>query len=194
MKIFITIGVVLLTGALGGLGIIYSGVYNVAASEPRSAFARWVLNTTMRNSVQLRAQDLTLPEQLDTPEQILAGINDYEAMCAGCHTPPGESPSALAKGLNPEPPDLAKSAEHMSAQELFWVIKNGVKWTGMPAWGSTHSDEELWPLVALVKELPDMKPDDYQQLKAAAKKKKAGHHSHALEEKAEHHHGHQHQH
>jgi mono/diheme cytochrome c family protein len=152
MKVLIAIVLILIAGVLSAFGAMFSGIYNVAATEPRSAFAEWVLNTTMKQSVERHAQDIEVPD-LGSTEQLYAGINNYNKMCAGCHAPPGESLSAVAKGLNPKPSDLAKSAERLSAQELFWVVKNGVKMTGMPAWGPTHSDDELWPIVAFAQQL-----------------------------------------
>lgn len=178
MKFLITIAVILVAGALAGLGVMYSGVYNVAATEPHNALSNWVLNTTMENSVARYARDIEVPD-LKGPEQLYAGINNYQEMCAGCHAPPGEKPSAVAKGLNPEPPDLAKSAEHMSPQEIFWVVKHGVKMTGMPAWKPTHDDNELWPIVTFVERMPDMTPAKYQALKARAKEMGGGHHHEA---------------
>jgi mono/diheme cytochrome c family protein len=64
--------------------------------------------------------------------------------------PPGRKPFLGAGYMNPSPPDLAKIAPERSPQELFWVIKHGLRMTGMPAWGPTHGDEQLWDLVAMV--------------------------------------------
>jgi len=162
-------------GALAGMGVMYSAVYNVAATEPHNALAKWVFNTTMEHSVARHARDIEAPD-LKSRDQLYAGINNYQEMCAGCHAPPGEEPSVVAKGLNPEPPDIAESAEHMSARELFWVVKHGVKMTGMPAWNPTHDDNELWPIVAFVERMPDMTPAEYRTLKAKAKEVGGGHH------------------
>jgi mono/diheme cytochrome c family protein len=67
----------------------------------------------------------------------------------------------MAQGLNPEAPDLAEDMKEMSPPEIFWVVKNGIRMTGMPGWGETHSDEQLWEIVSFLIELPEMSVLDY---------------------------------
>jgi hypothetical protein len=122
MQIFTTIIVFAVLGALAGLGMVYSGIYNVAASDPHSAFTKWLFQTTMKHSVKRRAQNITVPELADS-ERIDVSVSNYEEMCAQCHSPPEEPVTDLAKGLNPKPPDLAESAQHLSAAEIFWIVK-----------------------------------------------------------------------
>ena len=64
-------------------------------------------------------------------------------MCVVCHGAPGKEPSYIRQGLRPEPPNLAESSKRWGGAELFWIIKNGIKMTGMPAFGPTHQDEEI---------------------------------------------------
>ena len=82
-------------------------------------------------------------------------------MCESCHGAPGKKETELAKGLNPPAPDLSESGQEMSSEQLFWVTKNGIKMTGMPAWGRTHSDDILWSLVAAIKKLHEISPEEY---------------------------------
>ena len=89
-------------------------------------------------------------------------------MCAQCHGAPGRAPDAVAKGLNPEPPDFAQNADQWSPAELFWITRNGIKMTGMPAWGATHADEELWAVVAFLMELPRLDARTYREMLASA--------------------------
>ena len=164
MKTVVMTLVVLITLAtLAGLTVVYAGLFNVSASWEDPAPLRWVMETTRENAVKSRATAINAPS-LEGAQQIQEGFRSFRDMCAICHTPPGASPSPTALGLNPEPPDLALRAEETSAEELFWVIKNGIRMTGMPAWGWTHEDEELWSIVAFLKTLPDMSIDDYQVL------------------------------
>ncbi len=81
----------------------------------------------------------------------------------------------MGQGLNPPAPDIAISAANMTAAELFWVTKNGIKMTGMPAWGATHDDDALWPVIALMKKLPDLDAAGYQAFLANAEG--FGHHA-----------------
>ncbi|MFQ6005653.1 MAG: c-type cytochrome, partial [Woeseia sp.] len=98
----------------------------------------------------------------------------YNSMCAGCHGAPGMEPEPLGQGLNPAAPDLAEEAAEMTPAELFWVTKNGIKMTGMPAWGATHDDDAIWPVVAFMTNLPGLDQAAYQALLAEAQG--SGHH------------------
>lgn len=97
---------------------------------------------------------------------IEAGFRHYDDMCEGCHGAPGKDQSAAAEGMRPEPPELYHGLEDTSPAELFWVVKHGIKMTGMPAWGVTHSDDELWDLVAFLRHLPELDAATYAALEA----------------------------
>lgn len=152
---------------LAGLVVIYSGVYDVAASNQDSSFVRWVLSTTRRHAVDRQAQDISIPAtaQQPSPEFLRKGFVHYDEMCVGCHAAPGVEAGEIQAGLNPRPPRLAKLAENRTPAELFWVIKHGIKMTGMPAWGATHDDEEIWAVVSFVKKLPELSPAEYQSMR-----------------------------
>ncbi len=154
--------VFVLIGVIAALVFAYSGLYNVAASEPHSGVVAWFLSTVSEESVESRSADIEVPD-LSSLEMRLAGISDYDEMCAECHTPPGRRDSPMAQGLNPAPPDLAEH-DDASAAELFWVTKHGIRMTGMPAWGATHDDADLWPVIAFLKDLPDLDGEGYQSM------------------------------
>lgn len=160
-NVVITLGTALILAALAGLTVVYAGLFNVSALWKDPALVQWVLNETRENSVSSRAVSIEVPDLSDA-QQVEDGFRSFREMCAICHTPPEASDSPTAQGLNPEAPDLAKKAEHMSEAELFWVIKNGIRMTGMPAWGPTHKDPELWSIVAFIKTLPEMSGADYK--------------------------------
>lgn len=88
----------------------------------------------------------------------------FDDMCVQCHGAPGKDPSIVGKGLNPPPPWLPGTVQRWTRAELFWIVKNGVKMTGMPAFGPTHSDEDLWLLVAFLQRLPNIKPEEFREL------------------------------
>lgn len=164
MKTVIAILALVIIIILGGLVFINSGLYDVAATKPETGIVKWVLETTKENSVSSRSKNIPVPN-LDDESLTMTGFHHYDQMCVGCHGAPGISPSEIGEGLNPEPPDLAEEAAHMSPAELFWITQNGIKMTGMPAFGPTHSDEELWGIVAIMQKFPDMSPEDYMQMK-----------------------------
>lgn len=155
--------------------LIFSGIFNVSAQREDPTLLRWLLVSTREASVEKRAQQIEAPV-LSAIGQVENGFRSYREMCAVCHTPPGGSKSPIAQGLNPSPPDLARVKEHaMSDSEVFWVIKNGIRMTGMPAWGRTHDDAEIWDIVAFVKALPNIDAAAYRELDSRTS---AGH-SHA---------------
>jgi mono/diheme cytochrome c family protein len=149
--------------ALGALAFIFLGGYNVAASAPHTPVARWLLNLTLERSVAVRADDIPPPLPLDSAT-LRHAFGHYQDMCVDCHGAPGVERGEIGKGINPEPPDLAEAAAAWSDRELFWIIKNGIKMAGMPAFGITHSDEDLWAAVAVVRRLQDMPPEEYRRL------------------------------
>ncbi len=167
--VLMTLSTIIILSLLGGLTVMYAGLFNVATAWEDPALVRWVLNTTREKAVARRAASIEVPS-LGDEKQVEEGFRSYREMCAICHTPPGADASPTAQGLNPEPPDLSKHVEHMSEAELFWVIKNGVRMTGMPAWGPTHDDTELWNVVAFVKALPTMGGAGYRALDQQAEK------------------------
>lgn len=165
-------------GLAGGLAIVYSGVFDVAASEPNLALEEWVLSTAMEHSVRRHARDLPVPDSLGDEERAREGFAAYEDMCQGCHGAPGVDPDVVGQGLNPSPPELDDAAHEWSPGELFWITKHGVKMTGMPAFGPTHDDEELWDLVAFLNRLPELSADDYRRMRSPTEGAERPSHSH----------------
>ena len=162
------IGFIAGIAAIIGIALIagLSGAVNVAATEQDPAPLAWFLHTSFERSVATRSADITPPADLDGPERVERGARSFAAMCAGCHTPPGLDDTPRAIGLNPAPPALAALSGHRSDAEAFWVIRNGARMTGMPAFGPTHQDPELWDLVAFLRTAEDLSPERYAALSA----------------------------
>ncbi len=112
-----------------------------------------------------------MPADLDDPARIRQGAGNYNAMCTGCHLGPGMQDTELSMGLYPAPPNLSK--ETVDADTAFWVIKHGIKASGMPAWGKSMDDEYIWNMAAFLQALPKLTPEQYQALVASS-----GGHSH----------------
>ena len=164
MKTFKTLLVLGAAGLIGGLLFIYSGVFNVAADDPHTKPFYWLMETVRERSIAVRARDLAVPPLKD-PAMIIAGGADFNEMCTGCHLKPGVEDSELASAMYPRPPSLAKSTRDNPA-ETFWIIKHGLKMSGMPAWGATHDDDRIWAMVAFLLQLPRLTPAQYQILTA----------------------------
>jgi mono/diheme cytochrome c family protein len=152
---------------LGAGAVIYVGVYDVAATSPHWRMTSWLLETTRTRSIKAQAAGIAVPPGLDDPGRLVIGVGHYAAHCAVCHGAPGVPRGDIAQGLAPPPPDLAKTAPLYSAAELFWIVKHGIKMTGMPSW-SDHSDDELWATVAFVEKLPGMSEREYASLVVAS--------------------------
>ena len=115
----------------------------------------------------VHARGIQPPADLDSPQRIAAGAGLYNEMCSSCHLGPGVEASELSKGLYPQAPVLA-AAQDLTAGQQFWVIKHGVKLSAMPSWGKTHPDPLIWDMVAFVRKLPGMTPEEYKRLVASA--------------------------
>lgn len=151
-------------GLAGALGAIYLGLPDVAATTPHWSITEWVLATTMERSVRRRGRDISVPGDLSDPGRVRAGAIAYDDMCAECHAAPGIEAGVLAKGLLPEPPELREKAGEWSAGELFWITKHGIRMTGMPAFGPTHSDREIWDVLAFLERMHGMSASEYHAL------------------------------
>jgi mono/diheme cytochrome c family protein len=173
---------------ISGVTIMFSGIVNVAATNPHNPVTRFILSTTMDNSVRAHAKGITAPA-LDDPRMVMEGFRHYREMCVGCHLAPGINSTEIREGLLPKPPKLQEAVDEWTAGELFWVIKNGVKMTGMPAWGATHSDAKLWAIVAFLEKLPDMTAAQYQEMDRTAGPGEGDEHHHTVDE-ADHDHDH----
>jgi mono/diheme cytochrome c family protein len=146
----------------GAAGYIWSGVYNVAADDPHTGPVHLLLETTREHSIAARAAQIEVPPGLDDPARIVQGSGNYAAMCAGCHLAPGMPETEMSQGLYPAPPHL--STHEVDAAKAFWVIKHGIKASGMPAWGKSMSDEYIWNVVAFLQVLPTLDAAAYTEL------------------------------
>jgi mono/diheme cytochrome c family protein len=170
--------------AVGGLIYIYSGTYNVAASKSDSKIIRWVMETAREKSIEARA-DKVGPQPPPSPDSIKEGFEHFDGMCVACHGAPGIERGEVGKGLNPKPPDLSRLSKEADPRELFWVVKNGIRMTGMPSFGATHNDRAVWNIVAFLKELPATTAEKYQEMRKELAASRGSDHEH------EHEHGNQ---
>ena len=161
MKTAIGVALAVAVAAIGALAFLYSGVYDVAATTPHFDVTFKMMRTAMERSVKRQARNVKVPE-LDDPEKVHAGLKNFQEMCVVCHGAPGALDSQINQGLYPKAPNLAAAAKDWTPAELYVITKNGIKMSGMPAWGPTHSDEELWSLVAFLKLFPTMPPAEYR--------------------------------
>jgi len=167
MKLVVTLAVLVLLAALGAALYVFSGAYSVAAVPIERGFIEHNLARISDKSVERHAAGIPVPP-LNDPGQIRLGAAHYRDMCVTCHGAPGVKPTEIGQGLNPHPPNLVHSAGDMAPNEMYWIVKNGIKMTGMPAFGPTHDDRDLWAMIAFVEQFPKMSPEAYQAAVAAA--------------------------
>ena len=158
--VLVIIGVLVVGGIVAALVIMYSGAFNVAATVVDSSALSWALVTVREASIGLHARDVPAPAagMVADPDN---GFRIYRRECVMCHTPAGHTPRPMAVGFNPQAPNFGPGADDMSEAELFWVTKNGIRFTGMPAWGPSLKDSEISDVVAFVMAMPKMSPADY---------------------------------
>lgn len=146
-----------------GVGIAWSGLINVGASTGHWAITDWFLHWAMRNMVRTQAA-MTVDEPATDTASPVSAAGHYAASCAVCHGAPGERPSPVMQSATPPAPDLSLTAATYSDEQLFWIIKHGVKYTPMPAWPAQDRDDEVRRMVAFVRRLPGMSATRYREL------------------------------
>jgi mono/diheme cytochrome c family protein len=161
--ILATILAVVLVQVLGTAAGVYSGVFNVAATDPHWSLTQMVIDVARVRSIKARAPRIAPPVNLADQQRVVAGASHFAEHCASCHSAPGVLSGELAKGMYPQPPVLTDSAKEWSPGELFWIIRNGIKMSGMPSWPGL-SDDDLWNIVAFLQKLPSMSEQDYGNL------------------------------
>ncbi len=139
---------------------INSGFYNVSTMSPDPGFLHYVFGHTSDVSAADHSKGIAVPSLSDS-SMIIEGYHEYHQLCEVCHAGPGITRSDISKGLYPHPPDLVRSAKELPANRLFWVAKNGIKSTAMPGFGWTHSDKQIWAVVAFLEKMKNMTPQEY---------------------------------
>jgi mono/diheme cytochrome c family protein len=152
---------------LGAAAFLATGSFNVAATLPPGSVEKQVAAMALSRSVQRRAPTAKNP-LAGSADAVRAGMAHYKEMCVTCHGAPGVDPSEIGEGLNPPAPDLTlPKVQARTDGQLFWIVQNGIRMTGMPAFGPTHKDEEVWKIVTFLRHLPELTQEEEKQLKPA---------------------------
>lgn len=147
---------------LGALLVVFGGLYEVAATRPHWQPTHTLLEKAMRQSVRLRAWDIAEPPLADE-RMALRGAACFQAKCVQCHGAPGVAPGDLGQSMQPLPGPLVDARQHWRPRELYWLVRHGLKMTGMPAWEYHLADQEIWDLVAFLRHLPELTAPRYAQ-------------------------------
>jgi cytochrome c553 len=139
------------------------GFFNVGASSGHWKITEWFLHFAMRSAVRTYALAVEVPAALPR-HAIQPAAGHFARGCAICHGAPGEPRSPVVERMLPQPPDLAGTVGEWTDAQLFRIVKHGVRFTGMPAWPTQERDDEVWAMVAFLRELPSMDEATYRDL------------------------------
>ncbi|BDT61100.1 hypothetical protein MasN3_45940 [Massilia varians] len=149
-----------------GLAVLFGGWYNIGATAQHFPFVYTVLEEGMANSVRHHAREVRVP-RLGDEQQLRIGAAVYRDKCLQCHGGPGVAQSTIGMSMQPIPGPLVDANQHWEARELYWITKNGIKMSGMPAWEYHLGEDEIWAVVAFVRAMPAMSAQDFRAWTAA---------------------------
>jgi cytochrome c1 len=163
MRLLSLIGLLALLAAAAGAFYFFGGYYNVAANQDDPAGVDWALVRVRQASIAKHATEAP-PFPLTDAARIQEGARAFSQRgCTNCHGGPGVEWAKFSEGLKPGPPDLKEVAPKADPAQLFWVIKNGIRMTGMPSFGQIEvPDQEIWSIVAFVKALPSVTDEQFK--------------------------------
>lgn len=151
-------------GIAGAAAFIGWGVYDVSATGPHWQPVHSLLEIALKRAVQRRADAHPPPPDLHARDRVMLGAACFRDRCVACHGAPGVAPEPFALGLQPVPTSLIEATRHWRPQDLYWITRNGIKMSGMPAWEYRLEERELWAIVAFLDALPLMTPDQYRAM------------------------------
>ena len=154
-----------------GYLVVTNGLIPAGGDTKPSRLEVWAAKASLRASVQRDAPKGPNPVAL-TDANLIAGIQLYTSHCAVCHglAKGAAAASPIAKGLDPHPPQLATDGVENDPEGVsFWKIKHGIRWTGMPYWGGTLNDEQIWTLALFLKHMDKLPAAAQQVWQNAAK-------------------------
>jgi len=158
--------VAIVLAGIAALLVIERGWFDATATAPHSAAVAWAVHHAFINSVKRDAGREQAPPAF-TQDQVDAGFRMYERDCVMCHGGPATARAAWVSGMKPTPPFLLDAARRWTPAQLHWIVGQGVKMTGMPAWSETRSDADIWNVVAFLDALSRMSPATYLDMRAA---------------------------
>ena len=156
------VGIAAATG-LGALAFAWSGLGDIAASQGHWPLVERFLDFGMRRAVARHARGIEVPK-LDDPNMIRLGAAHFHRGCASCHGAPGIPVNPIAKHMLPSPPELAVTMRSWQPNELFWIVKHGFKYTGMPGWVAIEREDEIWAVVAFLTRIQGLDAEAYRDL------------------------------
>ena len=160
------LGVLLVMLGAGGLLVVVSGIVPIKASSGHWPITAWFLDFAKHRSVGTHSATMEAPSSrhLGRPGLVLKGAGHYETGCFPCHGGPSLPQPRIARAMTPFPPYLPPKLSRWDEEELFHIVKHGIKFTGMPAWPAQRRDDEVWAVVAFLRAFPNLDTEGYRRL------------------------------
>lgn len=150
--------VTLVALAIGGYVYVTQGIMSAGADVPPGKVETWAARTSLRAAIRRGAQNLQPPIPADDAN-LTAGAKLYGDHCLVCHGASDGQPSAIAKGLNIRAPQLGKhGVSDDPPGETYWKVAHGIRFTGMPAFGKSLSEKELWQVSLFLAKMDQLPP------------------------------------
>ena len=164
MRLLAVIGALAIAAIVAGGVFFFGGFYDVSAVNGGDQAVEWAVRNVREASVHRQAKAPPQPAWFGKPETVKAGAQEFaEEGCANCHGAPGVKPEKFARGMDPDPPDLGRVGRKADPAAIFWVVKHGIRMTGMPGFGDHVKDEDIWKLTAFVKQMSGTSPATFKQ-------------------------------
>jgi mono/diheme cytochrome c family protein len=164
-----TLGRLLLLPVLGVVCVgfvLAAGLVDFSASKPPGRLEERVATFALERSIARHAPKMSNP-LANSPAAAAAGLALFRTHCVTCHGAPGVDPSEGGASLNPPAPGLTLARVQARPDgELRWIVANGIRMTGMPGFGASRSEQEIWQLVAALRRLPRLSPEERRALAA----------------------------
>jgi mono/diheme cytochrome c family protein len=153
LGVIVTVLVIIVGGWLYASG----GFMKITADESPGQLERRLASTAVDAAVERQAPQITSPIPA-TDSNLIDGMKLYRSNCAGCHGDMDKKVAEFGRSLYPATPQLIVRPIHDPEWHIFYVVKHGIRWTGMPAWGKTVKDEDLWKVTMFLQRVGNLPP------------------------------------
>jgi mono/diheme cytochrome c family protein len=160
---------------LGALLVCVIAIVGIgyAAQMIRHGFSAKAEPSALEKTVARAVRNLAIPSEAKqaknpipaTPENLAEGREHFADHCAECHGNDGSGDTEMGRNLYPKPPDLRlPQTQNLTDGEIFYIIQNGVRLTGMPAWGDSHEADDNWKLALFIRHVPNLTPEEKKDM------------------------------
>ena len=169
MKVRTVVGLAALILLAGGLLFSYSMMARGFSARGEPSRVEIFLARNLRSMAIPSDAKATANPHPFTAAKLPAAQDHWVAHCSTCHALDGGGDSTMGRNMFPKPPDMRTSlSQDLSDGEMYYIISNGIRFTGMPAWGEEDSAEDIWDLVSYIRRLPELSPEELKLLERKA--------------------------